>query len=99
MAAPLADRDQREFGSRQVAQGPNSRGYRHRNNARTFRVQSQRLPARLRAMCGRFTARLTWQQLHDLYWLMAPVPEPRQHEFGLKPATTSRQPTSTTRWT
>ncbi len=34
-------------------------------------------------MCGRFTAKLTWQQLHDLYEIIAP--EPRQDELDLKP--------------
>ena len=34
-------------------------------------------------MCGRFTAKLTWQQLHDLYEIA--VPEPRQDDLDLKP--------------
>ncbi len=34
-------------------------------------------------MCGRFTAKLTWRQLHDLYEITAP--EPRQDEHDLKP--------------
>jgi putative SOS response-associated peptidase YedK len=34
-------------------------------------------------MCGRFTAKLTWQQLHDLYEIAAP--ESRQDEIDLKP--------------
>ena len=34
-------------------------------------------------MCGRFTAKLTWQQLHDLYEIAAP--EPRHDELDLKP--------------
>jgi len=36
-------------------------------------------------MCGRFTARLTWQQLYDLYNITAPDIGPRQDEFDLKP--------------
>jgi len=36
-------------------------------------------------MCGRFTARLTWQQLHDLYNITAPDIGPRQNELDLKP--------------
>jgi len=36
-------------------------------------------------MCGRFTARLTWQQLHDLYNITAPDIGPRQDELDLKP--------------
>lgn len=34
-------------------------------------------------MCGRFTAKLTWQQLHDLYEIDAPEPAP--DELDLKP--------------
>jgi len=34
-------------------------------------------------MCGRFTARLTWQQLHDLYEIT--TPDLRQDELDLKP--------------
>jgi len=34
-------------------------------------------------MCGRFTTKLTWQQLRDLYEITAP--EPRQDELELKP--------------
>ncbi len=34
-------------------------------------------------MCGRFTAKLTWQQLRDLYAITAP--EPWQDELELKP--------------
>ena len=36
-------------------------------------------------MCGRFTARLTWQQLHDLYEIAAPDIGPRHGEPDLKP--------------
>jgi len=36
-------------------------------------------------VCGRFTARLTWQQLHDLYNITAPDVGPRQGELDLKP--------------
>jgi len=36
-------------------------------------------------MCGRFTATLTWQQLHDLYYITAPDIGPRQGELELKP--------------
>jgi len=36
-------------------------------------------------MRGRFTARLTWQQLHDLYNITAPDIGPRQDELDLKP--------------
>ena len=32
-------------------------------------------------MCGRFTDRLTWQQIHDLYRLT----DPRQGQLDLKP--------------
>jgi putative SOS response-associated peptidase YedK len=32
-------------------------------------------------MCGRFTHRLTWEQLHGLYHLT----DPRQPELDLKP--------------
>ena len=36
-------------------------------------------------MCGRFTARLTWQQLHDLYEITAPDIGPRHGEPDPKP--------------
>lgn len=36
-------------------------------------------------MCERFTARLTWKQLNDLYNITAPDIGPREDEFDLKP--------------
>jgi len=36
-------------------------------------------------MCGRFTTRLTWHQLHDLYNITAPDIAPRQGGLDLKP--------------
>lgn len=36
-------------------------------------------------MCGRFTHRLTWEQVHGLYSLTAPEGGPQQRELDLKP--------------
>src|SRR5215468_4761743 len=36
-------------------------------------------------MCGRFTHRLSWEQIRGLYQLTGPLPEPGQGEFELEP--------------
>jgi putative SOS response-associated peptidase YedK len=79
--AAVTHGDQDYFGSRHVTQGPNVGRERHANNARTMCVQSQVRHGREVAMCGRFTHRLTWEQIRDLYRLT----DARQGELDLKP--------------
>ena len=52
---------------------------------RTFCVQSQEGRNIGQAMCGRLTAKLTWQQLHDLYDIPAPGNGSKQDDAELKP--------------